>query len=82
VRPHEAIDIRIYPNPTDGQLRIEGNGWEEGMNYRILNVFGQCVDNGVLTSNELSLARFADGIYFVQLFSKNKPVKTEKIIKK
>lgn len=82
VRPHEAVDIRIYPNPTDGQLRIEGNGWEEGMNYRILNVFGQCVDNGVLTSNELSLARFADGIYFVQLFSKNKPVKTEKIIKK
>lgn len=82
VRPHTVADIRIYPNPTNDLLRIDGSDMEEGMNYRILNIFGQCVESGILMSNELSLGRFADGVYFVQLFSQNKPIITEKIIKK
>lgn len=82
VRPHAQSDIRIYPNPTDGQLHVETSLLEEGVNYQILNIFGQCLESGTLTSNELSLASYPSGIYFVRLLNQNQPLKTEKIIKK
>ena len=83
VKPHEKYtDIRMYPNPTTGIVRIQTNDNQEDIDYKILNVFGQCVEMGHLNTPEISLANFANGIYFVQLSSKNKPIITEKIIKK
>ena len=80
VRPHNLSNIKIYPNPTHDKLYIQHTE-TENLNYQVLNMYGQCLEAGQLRSDELSLAPYADGVYFVKLFSNNKPVKTEKIIK-
>jgi len=81
VAQHDRSDIRMYPNPTTGVVHIEVENPDEVLNYRIVNVYGQCVENGTLHRNELSLERYPAGIYFVQLMTQNKPIITEKIIK-
>jgi hypothetical protein len=81
VSQHDRSDIRMYPNPTTGVVHIEVENPDEVLNYRIMNVYGQCVENGTLHRNELSLERYPAGIYFVQLMTQNKPIITEKIIK-
>ncbi|MBR3550916.1 MAG: T9SS type A sorting domain-containing protein, partial [Bacteroidales bacterium] len=75
-----TCDIRMYPNPTTGIVHIDADT-EEDLDYRITNVFGQCVETGKLYTKELSLERFPTGIYFIQLSSDNQTVVTEKIIK-
>ena len=81
VRPYNMSDIKIYPNPTHDKLYIQHDTEEENFNYQILNMYGQCLEAGQLQTNELSLAPYANGVYFIRLFSKNQSVKTEKIIK-
>lgn len=80
VPQHATCDIRMYPNPTTGIVHIDADT-EEDLDYRITNVFGQCVETGKLYTKELSLERFPTGIYFIQLSSDNQTVVTEKIIK-
>lgn len=82
VKPYNNLtDIKIYPNPTHDKLYVQHGFEEEELHYQVINMYGQCLESGQLQSNELSLAPYADGVYFVKLFSKNQPVKTEKIIK-
>ena len=81
VSPYNLSDIKLYPNPTHDKLYVQYDAEEVHLNYQILNMYGQCLETGQLQSNELSLAPYAEGVYFIRLFSKNQPVKTEKIIK-
>jgi hypothetical protein len=82
VHTYPQADIKLYPNPTDGVLHVETNSLDLEMNYQIMNVFGQCLESGTLTSNDISLAHYPTGVYFVKLSSQNQILKTEKIIKK
>lgn len=81
VHPYNLTDIKIYPNPTHDKLYVQYDAEVENLSYQILNIYGQCLETGLLQSNQLSLAPYAEGIYFIRLFSNNQPVKTEKIIK-
>ena len=82
VKPHQSpADITMYPNPTTDKIKIQINDIQEDIDYKILNIYGQCLEMGRLNSPELSLAKFANGIYFVQLSTKNQTLITEKIIK-
>lgn len=80
VPQHATRNIRMYPNPTTGIVHIDTD-MEEDVDYRITNVFGQCVETGRLYTKELSLERFPTGIYFIQLSADNQSIVTEKIIK-
>jgi hypothetical protein len=80
VPQHATRNIRMYPNPTTGIVHIDTD-MEEDVDYRITNVFGQCVETGKLYTKELSLERFPTGIYFIQLSADNQTIVTEKIIK-
>ena len=81
VPQHAARDIRMYPNPTRDVVHIRADAEGHDLDYRILNVFGQCVEAGRLHTDELSLEGFPAGIYFIQLSSGNQTIVTEKIIK-
>ncbi len=82
VKPYDNLaNIKIYPNPTKDRIHIQKPDDDEVMNYRILNIYGQCLESGALLSNELSLERYADGVYFIQFSRGDRPVFTEKIIK-
>ena len=81
VPQHAARNIRMYPNPTNGTVHIQTEDFDSDFDYRITNVFGQCLESGKLYTNELSLERFPTGVYFIQLSSGNQAIVTEKIIK-
>ena len=79
VPEHTSADVKMYPNPTTGIVYIQTD--DHDYDYRILNVYGQCVETGTLQTNTVSLERFPTGIYFIQLTSGNQTIVTEKIIK-
>ena len=81
VPQHTNKDVKMYPNPTTGTIYIQIDDNEQNMSYTIWNVYGKCLETGKLQSAELSLEKYPNGIYFVQLSDQNKTIITEKIVK-
>ncbi len=80
-----SIQLKVYPNPTQGKVCIEMQGVEEGMDSRIL-VFdsqGRKVYENERQGDrlELDLSEYPAGYYMVEL-SANGERTTWKIIKK
>lgn len=77
-------EIRIYPNPTKGRLKIEIAGYENSDRciLRILNVSGQQILSTHANSacTELDISSKANGIYILYISLNNKET-TWKIIK-
>ncbi|MBR4838715.1 MAG: C10 family peptidase [Bacteroidales bacterium] len=73
----EALnDLRLYPNPTDGILRIEGNGT---MTITVMNVLGQKIVETTANGNAvIDLSSYESGIYMVMVETEA-GIKTEKI---
>ena len=70
-------EIQVYPNPTDGLLRIDGQG---AMNISVYDMLGQEVmstkaDNHIL----MDLSQYGSGIYMVRVETNN-DVMLKKII--
>ena len=69
-------NIRLYPNPTNGVINIEGNG---AMNISVMNVLGQKVMEMSVTDNAtLDLSGFGAGIYMIRIETANGTM-TEKV---
>ena len=62
--------VSIYPNPTQGELTLEGEGLQS---VRIVNVFGQTVYNAKVEGDQvrLDLSSFAKGIYMMHIDTVN-----------
>ena len=77
VRSTEVIqavkqEIKLYPNPTAGQLTIEwSNMIQEDISVRIFNAFGQLVQEEVIKNGAikegLDLSFLGKGIYWVSV---------------
>jgi hypothetical protein len=63
-------DIKIYPNPTNGQIQI--NGIQTNSNLKIMNSLGETVYSIETNNNteNIDLSSFAKGMYFIQLIDK------------
>ena len=75
-------NVSIYPNPTSGNVTLDLSG----LNARTVELFsmnGQLLNSMVPTTETmtLSLSQYANGIYFVRIYS-DKGVTTQKIVKK
>ena len=69
-------NIRLYPNPTNGVINIEGNG---AMTISVMNVLGQKVMEMSVTDNAtLDLSGFESGIYMIRIETANGTM-TEKV---
>ena len=69
-------NIRLYPNPTNGILNIEGNG---EMSISVMNVLGQEVLETTANENTaIDLSGFEEGIYMIRIENKNSTM-TEKV---
>lgn len=63
----EMAEVLMYPNPSNGDVRIT---WEEGLNVERLNVHkvsGQLVDSITPQSNETELVNLPTGVYLIRL---------------
>ena len=63
--------VTIYPNPTQGMIRIEFQGYEEMNDARLLlyDIQGKLLRqaNKVEESNTLDLSPYPDGMYILQI---------------
>ena len=72
--------LRIYPNPTKGELKIE-NGELKIKNVEIVDISGKIIINYQLsTVNSIDISHLPPGIYFVKMTTENGVV-TQKIVK-
>ena len=75
--------VRIYPNPTRGQLRVEVQGDTQQYTYRLLSMSGATIAQGQHDGGSplpLDLSAQPDGAYLLQLIWPNDRC-TYKIIK-
>ena len=66
----QQAEINVYPNPTQGEVTLEG----EGINHiRIVNIYGQMVYNAKAEGEQvrLDLSNFAKGIYMMHIGTEN-----------
>ena len=73
-------EIQVYPNPTDGLLRIDGQG---AMNISVYDMLGQEVmstkaDNHIL----MDLSQYGSGIYMVRVETNNDVMLKKVIVNK
>jgi hypothetical protein len=64
------ISSMIYPNPTDGEIRINANNMER---ISIVNALGQVVYDKAVEGNEaiINMAQFGNGVYMVNIATEN-----------
>ncbi|HPW66194.1 MAG TPA: T9SS type A sorting domain-containing protein [Salinivirgaceae bacterium] len=76
----DKIHMKIYPNPTNGELNITGG---YGKTVAVFNAIGQLIYSQQLNSDQelLDLSFMKSGIYMVQLTENGKIVETKKLIK-
>jgi len=80
----EQTEIKIYPNPNQGEFAIEIVSDKTQLKkyfYKVLDVTGSLIDEGTLQSNltQIKLKNNHAGIYFLQIISAEQS-KTYKIL--
>jgi hypothetical protein len=67
-------NIVVYPNPTNGELFIRFEQQPStNINYRIIDVSGRLVMQGLLNNYRIDLNRLSAGMYFLRLYFTNNP---------
>jgi hypothetical protein len=66
----EGIDIKIYPNPTNGILYITGD-IQDDWTYKLYNAQGLLIKSASLT-NRINIENFDNGLYWLELNSDDK----------
>lgn len=78
-------DIRIYPNPTEGHLKVEIAGWDNSDqgSLQLYNAVGQLILNQRMGSSytELDISSRTNGLYILHITLNGKET-SWKIIKK
>ena len=74
-----ASSYTIFPNPTTGNVTIEGKGLNR---VEIYNVLGsKLVEyNNVNGNLQVNVSNFADGLYFVKLYSETNAAVTKRLV--
>lgn len=68
----ETKAIRVYPNPTDGELRVVSYNLQKGVevDYAIFNLIGQEMMQGKLSCGDecvIDVASLPSGVYYLRL---------------
>ncbi len=81
VEDTKQASVKIYPNPTEGNLTISGS---QGKKLAIYNAIGQQVFTQNILSNEESfdINSLKSGIYMVQLSDNERVSVTRKLVKR
>lgn len=74
-----SFEVQIYPNPVKGGV-LNVRTLENDANYTIMNIMGQQVAKGKITSGAINVERLQSGVYMIQIEAGSKTV-TKKFIK-
>ena len=67
-KTHCNASLRVFPNPTRGQLQITNYELREDTEYQIFSVVGQVVMQGQLGhEGQVDVSALASGIYFLKV---------------
>ncbi|MFP4447130.1 MAG: C25 family cysteine peptidase [Bacteroidales bacterium] len=77
----ESEGLKVYPNPASEKVIVE-NSNSETVRFEIVNIAGKIVKNGTLpmTVNEIIVAEYNPGIYFIRFCKDNNNVEYKMII--
>lgn len=78
----EGLFVDVYPNPSDGRLKLHIEGMVRRLNYQILDLSGQVLAAGELldgVEHSLDLRQLPAGIYLLDL---SDPSSSERLRKK
>lgn len=76
----EAFHFEVYPNPSDGLVRIKSNKTLKGVEVRMYNAVGIFLKDykfSALSETQLDLSSMQKGLYFFKIMDVNNPVKYE-----
>ena len=67
---NQALDFKLYPNPTSGLITIELEGMQKVLVY---NALGQALLNKEVNSDllQLDLSGFEDGLYWIKVMAQS-----------
>ena len=79
VDENNAMEIKVYPNPTNGILFVEtrrATSLRAEIEYFITNVTGQTLLSGHITdeSQQIDVSGLAEGMYFVRIQNNSKTI--------
>lgn len=81
---HQALPIKIYPNPASQRLTIEFQPFENSREIAIFNMLGNCVKLSVLHSPEsllqINISDLPEGYYIVVVKSDKQQIFSDRII--
>lgn len=63
--PTDQTEILIYPNPVSSVLYVKNIS--KKAKYKIYNVTGQVVSNGILLNNQINVSRLINGVYVIDI---------------
>ncbi|MEM7573183.1 MAG: T9SS type A sorting domain-containing protein [Bacteroidota bacterium] len=80
--PELAIDLTVYPNPTVGQLIVEGS-WDQGDRVRISDLLGRPIIETELAPERMDfeLSSYPPGTYLISFERNGRLLKTMQLIK-
>ncbi|MEN8125194.1 MAG: glycosyl hydrolase family 18 protein [Bacteroidota bacterium] len=73
-------NLTLYPNPTNGLLKIDNPNFLEINEVAIFNIYGQKLQTK-FQNNTVDISRYSNGIYLIRIEDKNGKQGTFKIIK-
>lgn len=76
---HREVRVLIYPNPTDGRLRIDA-GYAGYGRMEVLDLRGRRVFVSDSPLSEIDLSCLAKGMYFMRVFLNTGEVHSEKVV--
>lgn len=79
IEGNNISDIIIYPNPSNGIITIKG---DDIQNVDIYDAMGRIVLSEKHFSNSINLSNLSDGLYNVRIYSNDKFVNKQVIIKR
>ena len=65
----DPASVNVFPNPSNGKVTIEATS--DFHKYVLVNVYGQAIEEGFLTSGEIEFQKGLQGIYFLELYARD-----------
>jgi CubicO group peptidase (beta-lactamase class C family) len=62
-----SLPFHLYPNPATNQLRLQLQTHSGPLHYQVMNANGECVRQGALQGNTLSVADLPAGLYALRI---------------